>query len=289
MTRRNLLTTLLLTIPLVGFAFPFENPVTVDDWKSGDAAFECAEAGGCGDFALKIDAWGEDGANMNGVYSDEDATSGAAANQITIYDSTAGTFSWTSQYPVCKVIVKGGTKANVYSYPDGSYGDTGLVAPINPNNGKNYDISHATFCWKDKQLCYQQETAWATGPRYVTRGNWATYTPYTGGTQTVNVFAGQTLLAGTATLAANPADSSKVNVTITLNQTFIFYYDLADPDLDNNVKVQAYASAPSGNPAPGLFANQATAAFGARSYTITVPKAGFYGIHLDVARVVPCL
>lgn len=47
------------------------------------------------------------------------------------------------------VIVKGGPNANVYTYdpPAESLGDTGLHAPINPNNNKYYGLSHVTFCF----------------------------------------------------------------------------------------------------------------------------------------------
>ena len=37
---------------------------------------------------------------------------------------------WTSTAPVDIVIVKGGEKANLYSYASGTLGDTGLSAPI---------------------------------------------------------------------------------------------------------------------------------------------------------------
>jgi hypothetical protein len=85
---------------------------------------------------------------MDGVYFTENSTVG----YITIYDSTASTFSWSSEYPVCAVVVKGGPNANVYYYYEYSepvMGDTGLVAPFNENSEKVYDISHVTFCFCD--------------------------------------------------------------------------------------------------------------------------------------------
>jgi hypothetical protein len=120
--------------------------------------------------------------------------------------------------------------------------------------------------------CYQGETAWATGPRYVSRGNWATYTPYAAGS--VNVYAGQNMLAGTATMSA--VVDGNVTITIALNADWSFQ------DVSNPVKIQGYSVAPSGNPSPGRFANKGN------SLSVTVPAANFYGIHLDVQKAVQC-
>jgi hypothetical protein len=59
-------------------------------------------------------------------------------------------FSFTSTVPVTTVIVKGGPNANVYTYPLGTFGDTGLTAPINPNNNRPYGLSHVSFCTEKK-------------------------------------------------------------------------------------------------------------------------------------------
>jgi hypothetical protein len=271
-------------------------PVLIDPWQSGNAAFECSQYGSCGDFAYKIDNWNNSG--MDGSYSDPNALPGtAAANVITIYNSDGYTFSWTSEYEVCKVIVKGGTGAYIYEYPDGSCGDEGLTAPLkdieNPANGTR-EISHVSFCWNDTECdeepnaCYQDETAWAFGDRYVKKGNWAMYVKYTGVEKTVDVIAGQNMVAGTATFSAPINGGTQITIAINLTNSLIFYYDLYAPIGDDNVKVQDYASKPSGNPAPGLFAWKETALYGSTSYTITVPKNNYYGVHLDVAYEVPC-
>jgi hypothetical protein len=120
--------------------------------------------------------------------------------------------------------------------------------------------------------CSQEETAWATGPRYVSRGNWATYSPYAAGS--VNVYAGQNMLAGTATMSA--VSDGNVTITIALEAGWSLQDD------SNPVKIQGYSVAPSGNPSPGRFANKGT------SLTVTVPAANFYGIHLDVQKAVQC-
>lgn len=79
--------------------------------------------------------------------------------QITNYDGT--TFDWniTPAYlnvvDADIVIVKGGPMALFYDYGsvnDGTNDDfgTGLHAPVNPNNGKYYGISHIQFCFDPK-------------------------------------------------------------------------------------------------------------------------------------------
>lgn len=48
-------------------------------------------------------------------------------------------------YKVGAVIVKGSNQANVYWYPDGSFGDSGLASPVNAS-GKPSGLSNLTFC-----------------------------------------------------------------------------------------------------------------------------------------------
>lgn len=122
------------------------------------------------------------------------------------------------------------------------------------------------------------ETAWAAGTRYVQKGNWATYTAYEGAYKSVTLYAGQTLAAGTVEFSAPVG--GQVAITITLNSGWRFA-----PDKPENVKIQDYATAPSGNPSPGLFAwkGQATGS----SFSITVRQNNFYGVHVDVERQVP--
>ena len=265
--------------------------VLVDPWQSGNSAFECDQAGDCHDFSLKLDPWDSD---MDGDYSDPNAQSGtAAANIITVSNSDGHTFSWSSEYQMCAVIVKAGSAANVYYYPEGTCSGSGLLGPVN-NSGTNAAISHVTFCWRDatcdqeeeEETCYSDETAWAAGERYAKRGNWATYTAYPGDGQSVNIYAGKTNLAGTVTF--NDNNDGTVDLVIQLSNDFIFYYDLLSQTANENIKVQDYKTAPKGNPAPGKFEYKGTANIGANSYTITVPKNNYYGIHLDVAEEVEC-
>ncbi len=264
-------------------------------WKSGNAMAEATLAASAlgvatPSFALKID-WDAE-AGMNDTHSNPNAVAGTpGANGITITNSTSHTFTWSSPRKVYIVIVKGGNGANIYHYPQGSCGDSALYAPENAS-GSSAAISHVTFCWNNQlceeegETCYAKESAWTAGPRYVNKGNWATYTAYPGNGGTVNIFAGQTMNAGTATFVDNL--NGTVTITVNLTGTFSFYYDLTNPTGNDNVKIHTYSNAPSGTPAPGLFANKGSASIGATTYSMTVPMANFYGIHLDLARVVPC-
>lgn len=125
------------------------------------------------------------------------------------------------------------------------------------------------------EVCYQDETAWAAGSRYVAQGNWATYTPYVANTP-VNVFAGQNYLVGTVTFSE--VVDGKVTITLAaLNGARL-------QGVAESVKIQGYETAPSGNPAPGLFTT-----FKGNETTIIVDAFAYYGIHLDVQRVVDCM
>lgn len=199
-----------------------------------------------------------------------------------VTDGTYVSWSFTPPAGYCVVnmvvIVKGGNAANVYYYDSPVYGDSGLVSPDNASGGPA-GLSNLTFCYNLEPCngngdCWEGETAWTDGPRYTNRGNWATYTPYVAGS-TVNIYAGQTYLVGTATFSA--VVDGMVTITIALND------DVRLADVKDNVKIQGYGSAPSGNPAPGRFANKFTGGI-----SFEVPAAYFYGVHLDVERKVPC-
>ena len=51
-------------------------------------------------------------------------------------------------FKVGAVIVKGSNNANVYYYPDGTTGDSGLASPLN-NSGNPAGLSNLTFCFVD--------------------------------------------------------------------------------------------------------------------------------------------
>ncbi len=186
------------------------------------------------------------------------------------------------------VIVKGGNAANVYTYEEGFFddkdfvGDSGLVSPDNASDGPA-ELSNLTICYnlvpcpdEEEEPCYKEETAWADGTRYVNQGNWATYTEYVPGAE-VTIYAGQTHEVGTATFEE---ENGEVKITIALSGAR--FQDVAE-----NLKIQDYDEAPSGNPAPGGFDHK----FDIENngpFTVTVPLNNFYGIHLDVEREVEC-
>jgi hypothetical protein len=146
----------------------------------------------------------------------------------------------------------------------------------------NKGISHFTLEFEEIPLdeCWKGETAWAAGTRYTARGNWATYTTFADGLEVI-LYAGQTYEAGTVTFVSDGFGG--VDITITLNDGFRFEMD----ETYTNVYVQDYAVAPSGNPASGLFDHKAFA--DSSPFTIKVPLNNFYGVHVNVERVVECV
>ena len=62
-------------------------------------------------------------------------------------DAKAQYFDFTAAPGVDAVIVKGGNDSNVYTYDPDATSDQGLHAPINPNTGEPYQLSHIAFCY----------------------------------------------------------------------------------------------------------------------------------------------
>jgi hypothetical protein len=195
--------------------------------------------------------------------------------------ATDGTYvDWTSTFGIGAVIVKGGNDANVYVYEPQVNSDSGLAAPPNAS-GNPAGLSNITFCWNpEEEACFEYESAWSDGTRFVSKGNWATYTAYAGEETTVTLYAGQTLEAGEVTFSA-PVDGA-VTITIQLNAGWSF--DAAE----ENVHIQGFdTTPPAQNPAPGQFANKASAT--GDTYSVEVPAANYYGVHVNVKQQVECL
>ena len=75
-------------------------------------------------------------------------TDGVLTVVIDVRDTNDGqVFDFTSNIPVESVFVKGGPDGNLYVYNPSVGSDTGLHAPVNPNNGKFYGLSHISFCY----------------------------------------------------------------------------------------------------------------------------------------------
>jgi hypothetical protein len=125
------------------------------------------------------------------------------------------------------------------------------------------------------------ETAWAANAnkpleyRYTLRGNWATYVQYA--VKTTTLFAGQTIPVGTVEFSASVDGKVTIKVTLTGGWEFKAAYE--------NLKVQDYDKAPSGNPSPGLFAWKKICT--GSPCTIVVPANKFYGVHADVGKWIP--
>jgi hypothetical protein len=177
-------------------------------------------------------------------------------------------------------LVKGGNATNVYTYGADATGDSGLHSPIN-NGGNVAALSNFGFCYSLYDCttvtpCYQDETAWAAGKRYTTKGNWATYVEYTGAAKSVTLLAGQTHNAGSVSFSA--VSGGMVTITI----SFTGGWGL-NPNASEGVKIQGYNTAPSGNPAPGQFTT-----YKGNNLTVTVPSSKFFGVHVDVSKEITC-
>jgi LPXTG-motif cell wall-anchored protein len=105
----------------------------------------------CGDLAPEGSSWIE--VKVDPV---EDGTFGDGTLEVTIEvtetdDGDPLVFNWTSNIGVDAVFVKGGDNGLLYVYdpPAESTGDTGLHAPVNPNNGKFFGLSHLSFCYDE--------------------------------------------------------------------------------------------------------------------------------------------
>ncbi|MGH9230629.1 MAG: LPXTG cell wall anchor domain-containing protein [Acidimicrobiales bacterium] len=79
-------------------------------------------------------------------------TEGMLTVTVDVSDTPDGpVVDWTSNIGVDAVFVKGGPNGTLYLYdpPAESTGDTGLHAPVNPNNGKFFGLSHLSFCYDE--------------------------------------------------------------------------------------------------------------------------------------------
>jgi hypothetical protein len=259
---------------------------------TSDAAYIC-KIGEDYDFGYMIDYWNTLAEFWPKVPEDLVFEFEHAKQEITIFNFGTSSdngkyaggyyFGWeVTPNPLGAVLVKGGNSFNKFVY-DGAFADASLYAPANLKTGKLYAITHVVFCWDELGMCYQEQTAWVEGTPYP-GGNWATYVTYYNGL-VADIYAGQNNLIGTATFTE---ENGEVEIYIQLIDGWIFYYDLADPQADNNVKVQDYAEPPTKNPVPGKFDWKEYAEVGTSEYTITVPLNNYYGVHLDVVLGVPC-
>jgi len=86
-------------------------------------------------------------------------------------------FDFTANIGLDAVKAKGGPGGNLYTYNPETTADTGLHAPVNPNSGKYYDLSHISFCYDtDPSTATATKTATATRTPRATRTATATKT-----------------------------------------------------------------------------------------------------------------
>ncbi len=132
--------------------------VTYPDWQSGDAVFECTQAGVNFDGAYKVDP-PESGPYHLDTYG----------NKVTVTFYDGGRYmDWSATLPISAVIVKGGPGANVYLYEPPATSGMGLRSPDHPRPGQIPAISHVTFCWeyrlevsKTAQTTYTRQYYWS--------------------------------------------------------------------------------------------------------------------------------
>jgi len=146
----------------------------------------------------------------------------------------------------------------------------------NPFPGKSWATNFSYCIQECSQVCYNTETAWASGMSYTDKGSWATFTPYDGVASSVTLFAGQTLEAGIVSFSEQDA-AGNVTISITLNSGWSLQ------NVTEAVKIQGYLNAPSGNPTVGNFNT-----YKGNDLTIVVPAYAFFGVHLDVQQEVSC-
>jgi hypothetical protein len=180
------------------------------------------------------------------------------------YDVTCDeTVLWIQAHAAVAKIVEG----------EKEQGETAYGGEVKDSHGSWYgNIGYKIHCCSEEPtVCkeFKGETAWSEGNRYVTRGNWATYTPYI--ECRVDIYAGQNIYVGYIDFSA--VVNNKVTITITLIGDWVL------EDVKEAVKIQGYNVAPTGNPAPGRFTT-----YKGNALTITVDAYKFYGIHLDVGQ-----
>jgi hypothetical protein len=70
-----------------------------------------------------------------------------ASNFTDVNTAPGQTFDWVATLGIDAVIVKGGANSNVYVYDPEAFSGSGLHAPVNPDNGRYFQISHIELCY----------------------------------------------------------------------------------------------------------------------------------------------
>jgi uncharacterized repeat protein (TIGR01451 family) len=124
------------------------SPALADHGVNMDPNTECQLLfGDPGYIGYKIDVVSE--ASLDGTYDDPNSDFSVTISNT---NTTLHTFDYSANIPV-NVHVKGGSDPIGNNYwPPAPYttpqsSGTGLHAPVNPNNGEFYGLSHIVFCW----------------------------------------------------------------------------------------------------------------------------------------------
>ena len=261
---------------------PGEDDLTEYTWFPGDPSWlECERVGGEEyPYTLRIGT----GSALDPYGLTRDAYGNTiSVEEVWLQGLGDVAFDWYSNPdPIGIVIVKSGAGSVVYYYEDEPTWEGHDLLAREP-----WEPSHLTFCWapyseppNPPPVCdWVDETGWGEGFPYNVdeQGNWGTYTPYPVIIDGVEydgavIWAGQHLDAGVLMFQEH---GDEVTITIVLHETWRF------APVAENVKVEAYdVPPPDGNPVPGAFGYKATAE--ESPFTIVVPLANFYGVHLDL-------
>jgi hypothetical protein len=173
-------------LTLVG-AFPGSAGATDAQTPATPSTSEVAGNPTCGQLAPAGATWTEFKIEPveDGEFSD-----GTLTVTIDVRDTDDGpVFDWTSNIGVDAVFVKGGPGGLLYVYdpPAESTGDTGLHAPVNPNNDQFFGLSHVSFCYDKEQATTTttvKDTTTTTAQETTTTAQGVTSTTAPGGSTT---------------------------------------------------------------------------------------------------------
>jgi hypothetical protein len=202
LTAAGLASMLAGTVVLVG-AFPRDAGAAPDQTPTPSTSF-VDDNPTCGDLAPAGVTWTEFKVEpvASGTESD-----GTLTVTLTVRDTDDGqVFDWTSNIGVDAVFVKGGPNGLLYLYdpPAESTGDTGLHAPVNPENDKFFGLSHVSFCYDKEQTTTTAPTTTSTS----TTSTSTTSTSTTSTSTTSTTLGGSTSTTGGSTTTVMAATTT---------------------------------------------------------------------------------
>jgi hypothetical protein len=129
------------------------DPITDPGAASGDGVEPMLVQGNptCADLAKPEESFLEHKVEpvVNGSYPSSNGYLTATISDIHD-DGNGPLFNWSSTRGVDKVIVKGGPAADAFVYIPEDTADSSLHAPVNPENGTYFGLSHVSFCYHVK-------------------------------------------------------------------------------------------------------------------------------------------